>query len=157
MSLEKLRPEHPAEVKRRFCSARGGGPGLGRTDRRSWEGRRGTPAVVSVLSLFDPWEVPHVAFLCPPPPPAMALNQDSSLGGKRAQPSLQEGSWPHRSRFTSQWSRECLEVLVWGQEPRGAGRASSFLPGGPDGVWIDPRVRAPGAHTAPPLPRPWAC
>lgn len=103
VSLEKLRPEHPAEVKGRFWSARGGGPGLGRTDPRSWEGSGEEPwPVAFVLSLFDPWEVPHVDFLCPPPPPTMVLNQDSSLGGKCAQPSLQEGSWPHRSGFTSQ-------------------------------------------------------
>lgn len=43
VSLEKLRPEHPAEVKGRFWSARGGGPGLGRTDPRSWEGAEGNP------------------------------------------------------------------------------------------------------------------
>lgn len=47
--------------------------------------------------------------------------------GVHCQPSPQEESLIHRSRFTTQWNRKCLEVLVCGQNLQSAGRVLSFL------------------------------
>ena len=75
------------------------------------------------LSLFDPWVAPHADFLCPSPPPMMVLNQNNSLGGMHAPPSLQEGSWTHRSHPVKQ---EVPGSACRGQNPRGAGQVHHF-------------------------------
>lgn len=78
------------------------------------------------LSLFDLWVAPHVDFLCPSPPPMMVLNQNNSLGGMHAPPSLQEGSWTHRSPVPPSEAGSAWKCLSGARTPEVVGKRHHF-------------------------------